>query len=182
MEPVPAGEGLTLFKYEGFVIHVEARTLETARGLLTAALECGYKNSGMVIGKRFMVGIRGTLKIDAPVAENGQWMITEEYLQLLGRMANDKFADNEARLEKFQKAVHVLVSLPSQPASIPGTIKKGPTPSCFLTTGLEAGRGENLWRAGRHRLRQEGKTPPEIERRRREGSLLLLLLIKHGSG
>lgn len=109
MEAVPPGEGLTLFKYEGFVIHVEARTLDAARELLTVALECGYKNSGMVIGKRFMVGIRGTLKIDAPITEDGRWLVTEDYLELLGRLANDKFTENETRVERFQKAVGALV-------------------------------------------------------------------------
>ena len=110
MEAVPEGEGLTFFKYEGFVVHVEARTLDAGRELLNVALACGYKNSGMVIGKRYMVGIRGTLKIDAPITENGRWVVPDEYLELLGRLANDKFQENDRRLDKFEAQVRALVS------------------------------------------------------------------------
>jgi len=117
--PIPQEEGLTMFRFEGFVVHVEARELDSARELLTVALSCGYKNSGLVIGgsthekgnyfKRVMVGIRGTLKLEIPIAKDGKWIVDDDYLKFVGELANQKFDENQKRIAKFEEQVGILI-------------------------------------------------------------------------
>lgn len=109
---------LVSLKFEPYIAHVEARNWAAANELLQAALQAGFRNSGMVVGRheatgqrepRFMIAIRSTLKLDAPVAvtkkrasdedANGdaddvEWLVDEEYLRVLLTLVNDKFAAN----------------------------------------------------------------------------------------
>ncbi len=94
--------GAVFFKFEPFVLHVQARSLAAGRRLLAAALQAGMRNSGMLLGRhRLMLAVRMTLKLEAPVALDGQLLVADDYLQLLVRLANDMFAENASRTERF---------------------------------------------------------------------------------
>lgn len=78
----PHSSGL-LFKFEPFVLHVSCRSLEDGQLMLKAALAAGYKNSGMIVGKRIMVNVRGTLKLEVPVVYHGEMVVTKDYIRTL---------------------------------------------------------------------------------------------------
>jgi tRNA wybutosine-synthesizing protein 3 len=103
---------LVLYKFEPFILHVEARDLGCAKRLVTAAMDSGFRNSGMLVSDtRIMVQIRHTMRIDAPVAvvceEHGQprLLVSRAYLQLLNRMTAEKFAENRRRMETLRLAI-----------------------------------------------------------------------------
>ena len=63
----PAGD--VHFKAEPFVMHVECRDIEAAQALLHVAIRCGFRESGISVGRRkCMVGIRTTANtLELPV-------------------------------------------------------------------------------------------------------------------
>jgi len=66
------------FKFEPLVLHVSCESLAQAQRLVRVVLACGYKNSGMLVGKRVMVAVRSTLKIDVPVAMDGELLVSDK--------------------------------------------------------------------------------------------------------
>ncbi|KAJ1972804.1 hypothetical protein H4R34_005285, partial [Dimargaris verticillata] len=98
--------------FEPLVVHVQARTLEAAQRLLTVALACGYRNSGLVVSpKRYMVAIRSSLRIDAPIATVTTAtkticpLVDRAYLSLLVNLSNRKFADNQQAMARLHRAI-----------------------------------------------------------------------------
>ena len=96
---------LVTFKFEPFILHVEARTLEMAQHILSLSLEAGYRNSGIVMtgksekdnnqidhlqvksshfhpsnSRRYMVALRCLLKLDAPI---GYFSQQEKHIKLI---------------------------------------------------------------------------------------------------
>ena len=52
-----------LFKHEPFIMHVQCSSLESAENLLHVALKAGYRESGIVLGKKIIVAVRTTAGI-----------------------------------------------------------------------------------------------------------------------
>ncbi|KAJ1978826.1 hypothetical protein H4R35_001744 [Dimargaris xerosporica] len=110
--PLASEAGLVHYKFEPLAIHVQARTLEAAQRLLTVALACGYRNSGVVVSsKRHMVAIRSSLRIDAPIATITAAnkaicpLVDRAYLALLVNLSNRKFSENEQSMVRLHGAI-----------------------------------------------------------------------------
>ena len=52
-----------------------------------------------------MVAIRSTLSLDVPVAANGALIVDQSYLSILTDLANQKFAENAARIDTLRAAL-----------------------------------------------------------------------------
>ena len=91
------------FKYESFILHLQSRTLEGAQGMLKVALGCGYRNSGLVIGKKkkYMVAVRSTHGLEVPLVFNSKTRVSDEYVSHLVALANDKLEENFIKVDKF---------------------------------------------------------------------------------
>lgn len=63
----------------------------------------GFRESGISVGKKHvMVAVRtSSLKIEAPVLEDGNLMVSSEYLAVLVRLANEKFMKNKERTDRL---------------------------------------------------------------------------------
>eukprot|EP00038_Savillea_parva_P015277 m.219626 g.219626 ORF g.219626 m.219626 type:complete len:278 (+) comp30577_c0_seq1:283-1116(+) len=92
-------------KCEPLVLHVSCATLVQAQRLMRVVLGCGYKNSGMLVGKRIMVGVRSTLKLDVPLAMDGTLMVSDEYILKMLELANEKMMENFRRTDVFFAAL-----------------------------------------------------------------------------
>ncbi|EDO43291.1 predicted protein [Nematostella vectensis] len=70
---------------------------------LKASLESGYKNSGIVIGRksRYMMAVRSTHSLEVPLICNGNLLVSKEYIQYVVDMANKKMEDNKDRIQRF---------------------------------------------------------------------------------
>ena len=104
--PFPTA-GSVVFKMEPFLMHVMCRNLEAAHRLLVAVLHAGYRNSGVIPGKkRTMLGIRHTMTLEVPIGEGGQCMLEDDrYLRYITKVANAKLRENFQRMEVLHKAV-----------------------------------------------------------------------------
>ena len=93
-----------LFKYEPLILHVQCRDFKTASRLYSVAMGCGFRESG--IGANNNVAIRISLRLDVPrgyINENGNITsaVEESYLQMITKLAYDRFLVNEEKMKKL---------------------------------------------------------------------------------
>ncbi|KAK8803700.1 hypothetical protein WA158_001394 [Blastocystis sp. Blastoise] len=114
---LPSCKGVVLFKLEPFLLHVECRNIESAQEMLTIAIQCGFRESGILAGTKTMLGIRTTSNnLELPIYENGSIGINSDYLHYLVQYGNVKFNNNLERIHMFFEALksHYSLSIPIQ--------------------------------------------------------------------
>ncbi|KAI6775686.1 hypothetical protein HG530_002444 [Fusarium avenaceum] len=116
---------LVHFKFEAMILHVLTASPEHAQILLRCGLQAGFRESGALniipSGKDAvtpMVAIRtmGLVfesLIGQQVDGHRQRIVSPEYLQTLVQIANERFAENKKRIERFQNAFRDAVSAPA---------------------------------------------------------------------
>ncbi|XP_048207558.1 tRNA wybutosine-synthesizing protein 3 homolog isoform X2 [Perognathus longimembris pacificus] len=93
-------KGDAIFKFEPLVLHVQCRQLEDAQILHSVAIDSGFRNSGITVGKRgkTMLAVRSTHGLEVPLSHKGNLMVTEEYIDFLLKIANQKMEENRKRI------------------------------------------------------------------------------------
>jgi len=94
-------------KFEAFILHIICRTLESAKILLNIALECGYRNSGLVISNqgKITLAIRSTHALEVPLVIGGCLCVDQDYITKIVSIANEKMTANMAKIDKFSLCV-----------------------------------------------------------------------------
>ncbi|XP_017201660.1 tRNA wybutosine-synthesizing protein 3 homolog isoform X2 [Oryctolagus cuniculus] len=103
--------GDAILKFEPFVLHVQCRQLRDAQILHAVAINSGFRNSGITVGKRgkTILAVRSTHGLEVPLSHNGKLMVTEEYVDFLLNIANQKMEENKKRIERFYSCLqHAL--------------------------------------------------------------------------
>ncbi|XP_006146103.1 tRNA wybutosine-synthesizing protein 3 homolog isoform X1 [Tupaia chinensis] len=103
--------GDAVLKFEPFVLHVQCRQLQDAQILHSVAIDSGFRNSGITVGKRgkTMLAVRSTHGLEVPLSHKGKLMVTEEYIEFLLNIANQKMEENKKRIERFYNCLqHAL--------------------------------------------------------------------------
>lgn len=108
-----------LYKFEPFILHVKCKSLDTAGSLYTAAMNTGFRESG--IGTNFNVAIRTSIRLDVPIGyydplEETIWLyVSEEYLAFLDKLSVEKFRENFTKIDLLYKAIELLDDADSLP-------------------------------------------------------------------
>lgn len=103
--------GDAILKFEPLVLHVQCRQLQDAQILHSVAVESGFRNSGITVGKRgkTILAVRSTHGLEVPLSHMGKLMVTEEYIDFLLKIANQKMEENKRRIERFYNCLqHAL--------------------------------------------------------------------------
>ncbi|XP_057572036.1 tRNA wybutosine-synthesizing protein 3 homolog [Hippopotamus amphibius kiboko] len=103
--------GDAILKFEPLVLHVQCRQLQDAQILHSVAIDSGFRNSGITLGKRgkTMLAVRSTHGLEVPLSHKGKLMVTEEYIDFLLKIANQKMEENKKRIERFYSCLqHAL--------------------------------------------------------------------------
>ncbi|GAB7359900.1 hypothetical protein MBLNU230_g7427t1 [Neophaeotheca triangularis] len=148
------------FKFEPFILHILTSSLRNAQHALSAAMSAGFRESGIsgVVASADgtptpMVAVRTTgLAFDSIVAnadnlDNPKLLVSQRYLRILLEVANQRFAMNKQRIERFREA---LLPRAPDPDWEPSHLRK------------ERKRQEGLKRQAEMRDRKDGK-PAEVE-------------------
>ena len=70
--------------------------------MLTLAVASGFRESGILLGRRTILGIRTTANsMEFPIAENGELLVTEQFLDYVVNYGDKKFEDNLNRISCF---------------------------------------------------------------------------------
>ncbi|KFV94065.1 tRNA wybutosine-synthesizing protein 3, partial [Eurypyga helias] len=88
--------GDVVLKFEPFVLHVLCRELRDAQLLHSAAIESGFRNSGITVGRggKIVMAVRSTHCLEVPLSRQGKLMVSEEYIEFLVDVANGKMEEN----------------------------------------------------------------------------------------
>ncbi|XP_021564226.1 tRNA wybutosine-synthesizing protein 3 homolog [Carlito syrichta] len=123
--------GEVVLKFEPFVLHVQCRQLRDAQILHSAAVDSGFRNSGITVGKRgkIVLAVRSTHGLEVPLSHKGKLMVTEEYIGFLLNVANQKMEENKKRIERFYNCLQHALEREAITNSHP-KIEEQNNPSC----------------------------------------------------
>lgn len=104
-------EGNNVLKYEPLILHVQCCTLESAKLMHTCALESGFRNSGITLGKRgkIILAVRSCIGLEVPLTQDGITLVSKQYLKFLTRKANEKFEENKLRTQRFFCNLNIIL-------------------------------------------------------------------------
>lgn len=85
------------------IIHITAKTNNAADKMLKTAIACGFKNSGLKsIGKKIIVEILSTERLDSPVGKDGELLCNQAHLELLVNISNEIIKKSNLKLQKLE--------------------------------------------------------------------------------
>ena len=105
-DDVEDAAGILTLKFEPFILHVQCRDQAAAKSLHTLSLDCGYRNSGLTLGKagKIVLAVRSTHGLEVPLSDtDGKPLVSRQYVELVCRLANEKLAENEVKFRRFEK-------------------------------------------------------------------------------
>ena len=105
--------GIAFVKFEPMVLHVQCLDLEAARRLHLAAVESGFKNSGLSVGKKKIIAaVRSSHSLEVPISdERGHLIVSEDYLRFVVKLADEKLAANFQSIERLRLNVEKSLSI-----------------------------------------------------------------------
>lgn len=120
--------GDATLKFEPFVLHVQCKKLEDAQLLHTVAVNSGFRNSGITVGKKgkIIMAVRSTHCLEVPVSHRGTVLITDQYLDFLVRVSNQKMEENLKRIERFYECLQTALQPQEQKCILKEAADKKP--------------------------------------------------------
>jgi len=92
------------FLQEGAILHVRCKTLEDTVAFLNRAKAAGFKHSGISsFGKKIIVEVIDTERIEAPVSRDGKPLAEDPYLKFLAQESNDKLGKTIKKIKRLEK-------------------------------------------------------------------------------
>lgn len=98
--------GFVKFKQEPAIMHVACRSLQSAQTLIDKAKFVGWKRSGIIAsGKRFVVELMGTEKLEFLIMNGGRVLVDDFYLELVVKKSNENLLKTWKKIEGLKKLV-----------------------------------------------------------------------------
>lgn len=93
------------------IIHIAADNNKVADKMIKIANASGFKNSGVKsIGKKIIIEVCSTERLDAPIGREGTLFCNGEYLQLLVDIANEVIEKSAVKLHRFEQKLRKYLS------------------------------------------------------------------------
>lgn len=108
---------------EPFILHVSCASLSDARELYRVAFDCGYRESGISLSdKKVLLAVRTlACRLETPLAIHGRTLFSLDNLAALVDEANERLAENFARVDRLLVAMKKHFCFP--------TLHLSPSPS-----------------------------------------------------
>ncbi|XP_009882257.1 PREDICTED: tRNA wybutosine-synthesizing protein 3 homolog [Charadrius vociferus] len=118
MTALEKATGDVVLKFEPFVLHVLCQELRDAQLLHSVAVDSGFRNSGITVGRggKIMMAVRSTHCLEVPLSHKGKLMVSEEYVEFLVHVANRKMEENIRRIDRFYKRLELALKTASSPS------------------------------------------------------------------
>lgn len=113
--------GDAVLKFEPFVLHVQCRRLEDAQIMHSVAINSGFRNSGLTVGKtgKIISAIRSTHGLEVPVSRQGTLLVNQDYIHFLSQVANQKMEENLRRINRFYQNLQTALTAADLPEQFP---------------------------------------------------------------
>lgn len=86
------------------IFHVGVKSIKQTDSLLSLAIGSGFKNSGIKTkGKKIIVEITSTERVDAPMGRDGKLLCSKEYLEFLTEIANYTIERGDKKINRLAK-------------------------------------------------------------------------------
>ncbi|KAL2339187.1 hypothetical protein Fmac_013633 [Flemingia macrophylla] len=96
-----------VFRFEPLIVALECRDLHAAHSLVSLAISCGFRESGITsAGKRVIIAIRCSIRMEVPLGDTSNIMVTPQYVRYLVMLANHKMEANWKRTQRFIQILH----------------------------------------------------------------------------
>jgi tRNA wybutosine-synthesizing protein 3 len=106
-----ATSGFLWFLAQAPILHVGAKTTNDAEHLMKTAIRCGLKNSGLKsIGKKIIVEINSTERIDAPIGKDGTLYYDRGYIPILVDLANMVLERSQIKVQRLERELRKSLS------------------------------------------------------------------------
>ncbi|KAK4485080.1 hypothetical protein RD792_007688 [Penstemon davidsonii] len=93
-----------VFRFEPLIIAVECAGIESAQSLVSLAISCGFRESGITsVSKRVIIAIRCSIRMEVPLGDSEKIMVSKEYVEYLVEVANEKMGANRKRTDHFHE-------------------------------------------------------------------------------
>ncbi|XP_043692125.1 tRNA wybutosine-synthesizing protein 2/3/4 [Telopea speciosissima] len=114
----PDQHGELVFRFEPFILAVECKDVVSAQSLVSAAISCGFRESGITNAhKRIIIAVRCSIRLEVPLGETDRIMVSPEYVRYLVGIANEKMEANRKRTDAFLQVLQSTgLSGPTQQA------------------------------------------------------------------
>nr|GMC77290.1 tRNA wybutosine-synthesizing protein 2/3/4 [Ipomoea batatas] len=101
------GSHSLVFRFEPLIIAIECRDVEAAQLLVSLAISCGFRESGITsaTNKRVIIAVRCSIRLEVPLGYSDRIMVSPEYLKFLVELANEKMGANRKRTDGFLDAL-----------------------------------------------------------------------------
>ncbi|XP_010187607.1 PREDICTED: tRNA wybutosine-synthesizing protein 3 homolog [Mesitornis unicolor] len=121
MTALAKATGDAVLKFEPFVLHVLCQELQDAQLLHSVAIDSGFRNSGITVGRggKIMMAVRSTHCLEVPLSHKGKVMVSEEYIEFLIHTANRKMEENARRIDRFYKCLQLALGTAGSATSSP---------------------------------------------------------------
>ncbi len=108
-----ATTGLLWLLAQSPIIHLGAQTLDYANRMVKTAILCGFKNSAVKsTGKKIIIELASTERLDAPIGRDGVLFCDEQYLQLLIEISNEIIERSQNKLVRLAKKLAIFADFP----------------------------------------------------------------------
>ncbi len=95
---------LIKFKQEPCILHVACKSFDDAEKIYEKAKQGGWKRSGIIAsGKRFVVEMNGTEKLEFPVINKRKILVEDNFLKLIVKKSNKNLEKSWKKIEKMKK-------------------------------------------------------------------------------
>ncbi|HUT00555.1 MAG TPA: hypothetical protein VMY59_09580 [Candidatus Thermoplasmatota archaeon] len=97
-----ATTGLLWLIAQAPILHIGAETLELADRMVKIAVHCGFKNSAIKsVGKKIIIEICSTERLDAPIGRDGRLFCEGIYLSLLVEISNEVIERSQKKMGRL---------------------------------------------------------------------------------
>jgi tRNA wybutosine-synthesizing protein 3 len=91
------------FRMEHPIIHISCRDMEVADRLLKTANDTGFRRSALLtFSNRIIAEIMIPEKMDVPISEKGELLVSVDYVKCLIKHANRKLKESRKKLKKLE--------------------------------------------------------------------------------
>lgn len=99
-------KSLIKFKQEPCIIHVACNSLKDAEELYKKAKLSGWKRSGIISsGKRFVVELNSTERLEFPIINKNKVFVSDEFLKLIVKKSNENLKKSWGKIKKLKNLI-----------------------------------------------------------------------------
>lgn len=108
-----ATTGLLWLLAQSPIIHIGAETLPQANSMVKTAISSGFKNSAVKsTGKKIIIEVASTERLDAPIGRDGLLFCQKQYLDLLVEISNEIMERSQEKLERLAQKLGIFADFP----------------------------------------------------------------------